>query len=137
MAGSMRVWILRLWGKQGGLTGSVNGFIRRWCFLTKEEPLDRRNLRKIFTLLLVTSYLVLAVGSAWHVSHDHHHGHGHEHGVQNCLWCLAAATLLVLTVVFGIPRLAGMAAGFISASPVHPVSSLSVLPWTSRAPPVS
>jgi len=99
--------------------------------------LNRPNHRIILAALLITGYLVLAAGSAWHVPHGHDHMHGHGHGAQNCPWCLAAATLLILTVVFGVPTLAGMAAGFVAASPDLHLSSLRPLSWASRAPPVS
>ena len=99
--------------------------------------MNHKNQRILLATLLVTGYLVLAVGSAWHVPHGHENCQAHGPGVQTCPWCLAAVTLLILTVVFGVPTLAGMAAGFVALASDLQVSSLRPLGWASRAPPVS
>ncbi len=98
--------------------------------------MNRNALKIILTTLLVAGYLLLAVGSVWHVPHGHDHQHGPRHGAQTCFWCLAAATFIILTVLYGVPTLAGMAAGFVAVVPILPLSRLHFLGRTSRAPPV-
>ena len=101
--------------------------------------MNRSILKKLLVSLLVTGYLVLAVGSVWHVSHVHSPAHdpGHNHNAHTCIWCMAAATLLILAPVIGLLLLGRMPAGLVAAASTLPGQSYIGLPWSSRAPPVS
>jgi len=86
---------------------------------------------KIITALLIIAYLVLAVGSVWHIHH------GHDDDCDPCLWCLASLSVLILAMVCSLPRLAEMPGEYLVNHSDSLLRTERAHIWASRAPPSS